>query len=454
MRKSYPDEPSPGAAPALSPSLESGRGPDVVIIGAGISGLSCAWTLKKLGIDAEVLEATSRPGGVIQTENVNGYLIERGPNSFQASGPIFEMIDELDLSDELLAPDPHAARYIYLNGRLRKFPFGPVSFGGMLRILGEPLVRSKSPKDESVAQFFRRRFGKEAQDHLVAPLLTGMYAADTERLSMAAVFPRMVEMEKQYGSLAVAMLRSFTRRSSVASSSKRRPRGTIFSFEHGVETLPARLASKLTVRYGVTNAHPGNARATVLAVPAYSAAAILQQHHPAAAKMLGNIQYAPMVIAATSLPEHSFKEPLRGFGFLVPRNQGVHLLGTLFSSSLFTGRAPDGQVLLTSFIGGSFEPDAVEWPNERVWETVCSELKRILETSSVPEPVALCRHRHAIPQYWIGHERWIEALAAELTKSPGLFITTNYLQGVSVPACIERGARTAQAVAEYLRSNL
>jgi oxygen-dependent protoporphyrinogen oxidase len=160
-----------------------------------------------------------------------------------------------------------------------------------------------------------------------------------------------------------------------------------------------------------------------------------------------------MVIAATSVPEKSFKEPLRGFGFLVPRNEGLHLLGTLFSSSLFAGRAPEGRVLLTSFVGGSFEPGAVDWPDERVWDTVCPELQRVLETSTVPEPVALYRHRCAIPQYSIGHESWVEALADELKQSPGLFITANYVQGVSVPVCIEHGARTAQAVAEYLRSN-
>ena len=160
-----------------------------------------------------------------------------------------------------------------------------------------------------------------------------------------------------------------------------------------------------------------------------------------------------MVIAATAVPEYSFKEPLRGFGLLAARNQGVHLLGTLFSSSLFTGRAPAGQVLLTTFLGGAFEPEVIEWPDERILEAVCMELKQVLGMSDVPAPVALYRHQHAIPQYNIGHERWVEELGKELKKCPGLFITANYIQCVSVPACIEHGARTAQAVAEYLRSN-
>jgi protoporphyrinogen/coproporphyrinogen III oxidase len=427
---------------------------DVIVIGAGISGLSCAWSLKKLGIEAQVIEATSRSGGVIHSERVQGYLIETGPNSFQASAPIFDLVNELELSDELLAADPHAPRYVYLNGRLRKFPFGPLSASGMLRILAEPLIRSKSPKDESVGHFFRRRFGRQVHDNLVAPLLTGIYAADSDRLSMAAVFPKMIEMEKQHGSLAGAMFRSFTRRRpKTTSPSNPPPRGTIFSFDHGMETLPARMASRLSIQYGSSDARPGQARATVLALPAYAAAETLRRDYPSVAAMLKNIQYSPMVIAATAVPEHSFNQPLRGFGFLAPRNQGVHLLGTLFSSALFTGRAPHGQVLLTTFVGGAFEPDAVTWPDERVWETVCTELKQVLKLTDQPVPVALYRHRHAIPQYNIGHEGWVEQLGNELKNSPGLFITANYIQGVSVPACIEHGARTAQAVAEYLRSH-
>ena len=428
--------------------------PEVQIIGAGISGLSCAWTLKKLGIDAVVLEESPRAGGVIRTEKINGYLLEWGPNSFQAAPSALEMIEEIGLSEELLAPVPHSPRYVYVNGKLRKFPFGPLGFGGMARILGELFIRSKSPKDESVGEFFRRRFGRQVHDRLVAPLLTGIYAGNTDNLSIAAVFPRMVEMEQQHGSITGAFLRTFTRRGKAtqpSSEGRGHRRGTIFSFDNGMETLPSRMAENLNVQYNTSDARIGNGQATVLTVPAYRAVDVLQGKYPKLTKLLENVQYAPMVVAATALPEHSFRQPLRGFGFLAPRDQGVHLLGTLFSSALFTGRAPDGQVLLTSFVGGAFEPDAVTWSDERIWETVCSELKQVLHTSEMPEPIALLRHTRAIPQYRIGHEQWVAALRLALEETPGLFITANYLEGVSVPACIEQGERTAHAVAEYLR---
>src|SRR5213594_4354004 len=214
--------------------------PEVLIIGAGISGLACAWRLKKLGIDTEIVEAATRAGGVIRTENINGYQIEWGPNSIQPAPAALKLIDEAGLWDDLLPPDPHAPRYIYLKGRLRKFPFGPLSLGGIARILAEPFIRSKSPKDESVRDFLVRRFGKQAHDRLAGPLFTGIYAADTGQLSMAAVLPRMLEMERDYGSLTAAMLRSFTRRRKRVETTKRRPRGLRCHFRW--EWKPCRLA--------------------------------------------------------------------------------------------------------------------------------------------------------------------------------------------------------------------
>jgi len=426
--------------------------PDVTIIGAGITGLSCAWSLKKLGIDAIVLEATGRPGGVIRTETINGYQVEAGPNSFQAAAPALKLIEDAGLWDELQPPAPNAPRFIYWDGKLRKFPFGPLTIPGILRLLREPLVRSKSPVDESVRDFFIRRAGRQVHDRLVAPALTGIYAGNTTNLSMAAVFPKIVEMEREHGSLTKAFLKSGKTRGNPSSSPTRpKPKGSAFSFPDGLETLPKRLAEHVSIRYNSAGeARIGDASVTVVTAPAYQAASLLDPHNASLARLLRKVEYAPMVIAAVSVPAHSFTRPLAGFGFLVPRNQGLHLLGSLFSSALFPNRAPEGQELLTCFIGGMFEPEAIEWPDERVFETVCAEIKAALHISELPRPVALFRQAHAIPQYSIGHERWVAAVKAELTQMPGLFLAANYLEGVSLPACIDQGDRTARAVAEYL----
>jgi oxygen-dependent protoporphyrinogen oxidase len=426
---------------------------DVIIIGAGISGLSCAWTLKKLGIDAVILEESSRAGGVIQTEKINGYLVERGPNSFQSAPAALSLVDEAGLWDDLLPPTPNAPRYVYWDKKLRKIPFGPLTATGILRVLREPLIWSKSPANESVRDFFTRRIGKQAHDRIVEPALTGIYAGNTANLSMAAVFPKIIEMERKHGSLAAAFLGSLRgkkKAAPAAGSARPKPKGSIFSFMDGVETLPRRLAEQLNIQYNWKDARVGDAPVTVITIPGHRASRILEQSHPTLSSMLSRIEYAPMVIAAVSFPDFSFKVPLNGFGFLVPRNQGLHLLGALFSSALFPERVPKERELLTCFVGGMFEPEAINWPDDQVWETVCPEIKSALESSEMPQPVALFRHRHAIPQYRIGHEKWTQEVKAELKKIPGLFLTANYLEGVSVPACIEQGERTAQEIAKYL----
>lgn len=426
--------------------------PDVIVIGAGISGLSCAWALKKLGVDVEVFESSSRAGGVIRTEYVDGYRIESGPNSFQSSSQSLRMIEEIGLTEELVSPGTYAPRFIYFKGQLRRFPLGPMSVGGLVRVLGEPFVRSKSPREESVKEFFSRRFGNQAHDRLVAPMLAGIFAANTAELSMAAALPGIVALEREYGSLITGTLkRAFTRRTDGASTTAG-ARG-ICSFKEGMGALTTRLAERVSVRFDVSDAKVGEAKATVITVPAYRAVGLLEKRYPDLARLFENVKYAPMVIAATSLPQESFPPRLRGFGFLAPRDQGLHHLGTLFSSALFENRAPEEHVLLTSFIGGSLEPETIDWPDEQIWEIVCSELEQVLQTTSSPRPIVLYRHRNAIPQYNIGHEHWVESVKREVNRIPGLFVTANYMEGVSVPACMEQGERTAHAVAEYLRSN-
>jgi protoporphyrinogen/coproporphyrinogen III oxidase len=424
--------------------------PEVVVVGAGITGLTCAYRLKKLGIDAVVLESSDRIGGVIRSENVNGHLVEWGPGSLLPTAHTYGILEETGLDKELIEADPKSPRYIVVNGQLRPIPLGPLSFKGILRGLGEPFIRSKSQGDESVASFFRRRFGDQILERLAGPFVTGIFAGNVEKLSVGSVFPRVLEIEQEYGSVIWGMLRAKPK----PAKAEHKPRkSSISSFPTGLGALPAHLSEGLSIQTGCSGIRIGKdvqARATVLSVPGHQAAGILQDLYPDLAAPLRSIEYAPVVVAATSLPVSSLTVPLRGFGFLAPRSEGMTVLGTVFNSLLFTGRAPDERILLTSFLGGAVKPEVYDWPETRIWDTVGAELKRVLKTSLQPEPLGLFRHRWAIPQYNIGHRQRVDEIAAQVARVPGLFITGNFLHGVSVPACLEHGDNTAVAVSEFL----
>jgi oxygen-dependent protoporphyrinogen oxidase len=423
---------------------------DAVVVGAGITGLTCAYRLQKLGIKTLVLESGDRIGGVIRSQRINGHLVEWGPGSLLPTSHTFQLLEELGLSSELEEGNPKSPRYIVIDGKLKAVPLGPLSVPGILRAMAEPFVRTRSQGDESVASFFRRRFGAQVHDHLVAPFATGIYAGNTEKLSVGAVFPRILEIEKEHGSVVWGMLRGKPK-----DKGPKPRRSTISSFPGGLETLPRRIAENLEIKTGCSGLRIGKdvqARATVLAVPAFRTAEILGDMYPDLAATLGSIEYAPIVVAAASLPVSSLPAPLRGFGFLVPQAERMVILGTVFNSLLFSDRAPDDRLLLTSFLGGISKPEVFDWPDERIWESVGSELKRLLKSSVQPEPVAIFRHRRAIPQYNIGHRQRVEKIATDLSRTPGLFVTGNFLHGVSVPACMEHGDNTATAVAEFLRS--
>jgi len=427
---------------------------DVVVVGAGITGLTCAYRLQKLGIKTLILESSDRIGGAIRSETVNDHLVEWGPSSLLPTAHTFGLLKELGLDGDLAEADPKAPRYIVVGGKLRPIPFAPLTMRGISRGLAEPFVRSKSNGDESVSSFFRRRFGDQIHERIVAPFVTGIFAGNTEKLSVGAVFPRVLEIEQQRGSVILGMLRGKPKGKAAQAPTEKPRKSVISSFPQGLQTLPQKIAEGLTIQTRCSGIRIGKevrAKATVLAVPSYKAAEILSDLHPELATILGAIEYAPVVVAATSLRTSSLAAPLRGFGFLVPQSEQLTMLGTIFNSLLFLDRAPDDRILLTSFLGGALRPEVFDWPDERIWDSLCSDLKRVLKTSIQPEPVGLVRHRRAIPQYNLGHRERVEGIAAELKGIPGLFVTGNFLHGVSVPACMEHGDNTAAAVAEFLR---
>ena len=428
--------------------------PDVLVIGAGISGLTCAWQLGRAGLEVLMVEAEMRPGGVINSHKMEDYLLESGPNTILPTPEAMEIIEEAGLSDQIVKAPARAPRFIYVNGRLRRVPW-VLSLGGTLRALAETLLpRRREETDESLASFFSRRFGPQVHERLAAPFVSGVYAGDSEKLSIEATFPRLRRLEQQYRSVILGMLRS----------PRPGPRPVLSSFRRGMRTLPEGLARGLEIRYGVRPARIEtgwsvdcktarfDAKALVLALPAYASSGLLGDLDSDLGELLASVSYAPMAVATVSVAETRLRAPLVGFGVLVPRTEGLHTLGTLFSSSLFPGRAPAGQTLLTSYLGGALEPEVLEWSDDRIWDTAKSDVERILGLRpGDARPLRLFRYKRAIPQYRLGHPVWYENVRERVGKLPGLFLAGNYLNGVSVPASMEQGRRVGDAVIEYLR---
>lgn len=451
----------------------------VLVIGGGISGLACAYRLHRAGIPVRVLEAGDRPGGVIATEKKDGFQFEVGPQSFLSTEPLVELIDALGLNDQLLHANPRAPRYILLGGRLVPAPLAPSSLlatplfsaGTKWRLLTEILRRTRPPaEDESIAAFVRRKFGDELLARFVAPFVSGVYAGDPERLSLRAAFPKLHEFEARYGSVVRGAMKS--------RPTKGTPRAGLCSFRDGMETLPRAIAAHLgdsllletsvaSLRHGKADGKPYfeaeiarhnhretlAASAVVIATPMDIASQILLGLSSEFASLFSRIECVPVAVVSACYRREQMQRAPDGFGFLVPRDEKLRVLGTVFSSSLFTGRAPDGMVSITSFAGGATDPELCELSDAEITETICAEVARVLGIMGNPVVTRLHRHARALPQYNLGHDQIVHSLQALTAATPGLFLAGNYLSGPSVGACVEQANRTAEAVRDYLASS-
>ena len=463
----------------------------VVVIGAGISGLVCAYRLKMLGVDVALIEKSDRVGGVIQSERIDGYLIERGPSSSQGTDELAALVDELGITDELVEGDPKAPAYVYFGGRLHAVPSGLgaflrstlLSIPGKLRIFKEPLVPvRRADSEESVASFARRRIGREAAERMVAPFVSGIYAGDAEQLSVQAAFPRLANLETGYGGLFRGMFAKAreARRAKKAASAvldKTAPkRRRLCSFRDGMAVLPRTLSSKLgedlltgceelriAGRGSLSEAPPQSPRFTVeferagdqhqlaceqivIAAPATAAAKLVRGISDRLSRLLEEISYPPLAILSLAYDVSSIATPLNGFGFLVPPGERMNILGCVWNSSLFKDRAPDGKALVTVFIGGARNPDIVRLADGELVSTAHGELQKVLGISSEPAVVAITRYERSIPQYNLGHFARVQEIESLLGGLPGLRLIGNYLHGVSTGDCIKEADRVATEV--------
>jgi len=441
----------------------------VVVAGAGIAGLAAALQLQLAGEDVLVVDASDRPGGVMRTDHVSGYVIERGPNTTYVKAPMLDFIRTLGAEKSLLAAQPASRlRWIYDAGRLLPVPMSPLallrtpllSAGGKLRMFAEPLIRRSNAVDESVAEFMGRRLGKQVVEGLVGPFLTGVYAGDERQLGAEAVFPSLVEMERRSGSIVIGAFAGLFRR---------RPRGLrgSYSAAEGLGPFARSLAERLVEpvalenrvtavrcdgdRWLVRTSGPAGesrvrANRVVLSVPADQAAEILRGVSSDLADDLSAIEYAPIVGIPLGVDPSAVREKIEGFGFLVPRRAELKLLGCLYMSQLFPSRAPDGRELLQCLVGGRRWPEAVELPDDEIVEQVCGDLDQILGLREEPRVLAVTRWRQAIPQPRRDHVARIARVRKRLAEFPNIALAGAYLGGISVSDAFESGLIAARDV--------
>ena len=451
---------------------------DVVVLGAGISGLSAAYRLHKQGKSVLVLEASDEVGGVIRSLSLPGAgIIDLGPQTVRSRDPeLFAEFRDLGLEEErLIAGAAGSNRYILLKGNLVPIPMGPGAFlrspvlpaSGKVRLFTEPFRRPRPGRDESVQDFFTHRMGASAMANMVDPFVSGVYAGDPTQLSMEAVFPEMKAGVDRHGSIlrwALAQGKAKARARKAAGEPKP-PKAQLFSFREGLGQWPRALAAALgddAVRTGVRvgrvapeaggwhvqGAGPDgaldlHAHAVLMAIPASAVAELVEPVAPGLVRPLRDIPYAPVSTVHLCYHERDVPRTLDGFGYLCPSGEGRPVLGNLWVSSLFPDRAPEAGIQTTTFVGGARDPEGALRSEDELVDMVHREHQLVLGVKGRPRASYVATHRHAIPQYEFGHNQRAAAAEALEQAQPGLYLTGAYRGGVSVGDCWKSGRSTA-----------
>lgn len=475
----------------------------VVVIGGGISGLAAAHRLTELSPTAQVtlIEASSRLGGTIRTDERDGFLLERGPDSFISEKPeAVALAKRLGIESRLIQTNyEHRRSFIVRNGRLRPVPEGfqllapsriwpflttdIFSLAGKARIAADLFLprktangatgdRSSGASDESLANFVRRRLGREALERMAQPMVGGIYTADPETLSLRATLPRFLDMERDHRSLILAMLRKARSQASAEKRSTSGARYSLFlSFDRGMEVLIQALEQKLTpvnIRketrvqsllradaswtIQLSSGETLAADALCLALPAYVAAGLLSNLNPALATQLNQIKYASTATINFAYRRAAIQHPLNGFGFVVPFVEKPSLIACTFSSVKFANRAPNDHVLLRAFVGGALQPEMFALDNSDMQRRVEKDLRELLGINEAPLFAEVAKWKNSMPQYEVGHLDRIQAIENEVAQLPNLTLAGNAYRGAGIPDCIRSGEAAAEKIINFLKA--
>jgi oxygen-dependent protoporphyrinogen oxidase len=409
----------------------------IAVAGGGLAGLVAALRLRD-DHDVTVFEREAHPGGKIRSQSLDGFLFEWGPNGFMSSAPeLREVVHDCGL-EHAVVPAAAAARkrYVYFGGTLHALPSNPrealgltlLSAGGKLRALGGLLARPPRPvSEESVYDFFARRFGSQVAERVVRPALLGITAGEARATSMDALFPRMRELERVHGSL----LKGLTR----ARGAPARLSTLAGGMSQLIDGLTTTLGTRLEHARGA-----GDFDAVLLAIPTYAAARILRAVDGELEALLEGIPYAPMRVCGIAFRSRDVPAALDGFGFLAARDQGVRILGALYTSTLFPQQAPPNSAYLRVFLGGTTDARAMDLTEPEALAAICRDLAITLGIAA--DPIAFHDHLwpRAIPQYALGHLALLQRIDVRLASLPRLVLTGNAYRGVGV-ADVVRDAR-------------
>ena len=445
---------------------------EVIVIGGGISGLATAHDLALRGLDVHLLERQVRVGGNAISERFDGFLMEHGPTTVNASVPeAVEQINALGLLDQAHDLGPNAKqRYLRDGGKLTGiaaslmgfFKSNYLSKTARLRILMEGLIpRNKSGNEETIHAFVARRFGREFADKVMEPMAAGIFMGDSKQLSISGAFPKLAEMEQELGSITRGVLRA--KRGS-------EPGRHLYSWDDGIATIPQTLVAELGARvhtgvtvlglcktatgFRVETSHGTRmARAVVLAVQPHVAVSLLENIDPDGAAATDQIAAPPINVAFFGYRREQVEHPLDGLGFLSTKDEGRILSGAQFASTMYPGRAPDGYVSISAYAGGVRNPELATMPTAELTEQMHKELAEMLGIKGAPVVTKTRRWALGLPQYTIGHTARQSVFMQTPERVEGLFVTGNYTQGVSVANCLKSAAGTAADVAKLLATN-